>query len=94
MGEDARWSAEQLEADFDALLDLGEAARAQALADIERADPGRAQALRRWLGAVSASTGLLEDVGAAAAPGSWLGALPPPWSATDKGRRDWRGAVS
>lgn len=69
MGEDARWSAEQLEADFDALLDLGEAARAQALADIERADPGRAQALRRWLGAVSASTGLLEDVGAAAAPG-------------------------
>lgn len=69
MGEDARWSAERLEADFDALLDLGEAARAQALADIERADPGRAQALRRWLGAVSASTGLLEDVGAAAAPG-------------------------
>lgn len=69
MGEDARWSAERLEADFDALLDLGEAARAQALADIERTDPGRAQALRRWLGAVSASAGLLEDVGAAAAPG-------------------------
>lgn len=69
MGEDARWSAERLEADFDALLDLGEAARAQALADIERTDPGRAQALRRWLGAVSASTGLLEDVGAAAASG-------------------------
>lgn len=69
MGEDTRWSAEQLEADFDALMDLGEAARTQALADIERADPSRAQALRRWLGAVSASTGLLEDVGAAATAG-------------------------
>ena len=68
MGEDARWSAEQLEADFDALMDLSGTARAAALAQIEARDPGRAQALRRWLGAVSASAGLLEDTGPVAAP--------------------------
>lgn len=68
MGEDARWSAEQLEADFDALMDLPGTARAAALAQIEARDPDRAQALRRWLGAVSASAGLLEDTGTAAAP--------------------------
>jgi len=60
MSKDARWSAEQLEADFDALLDLDATARATALADIELRDPGRAGALRRWLGAVSPSAGLLE----------------------------------
>lgn len=67
MGGNTGWSAERLEADFDALMDLGEAARARMLADIEGADPARAQALRRWLGAVGASAGLLEDVGASAA---------------------------
>ncbi len=60
-GENAHTlSAQQLEADFDALLDLDAAARAAALAQIEQQDPERAQALRRWLGAVSASAGLLE----------------------------------
>ena len=60
MGGAAPWTAEQLEADFDALLDLDAAARATALDEIERREPERAQALRRWLGAVSASAGLLE----------------------------------
>ncbi len=59
---------------MDALLDLPAAERERALARIAAQSPGRAAELKRWLGAIDASAGLLEN---AAGPSGALDRLGP-----------------